>query len=145
MVIISAVGLTALPGGRLVQAGVAAVVIFIFAHSAVDSYQKPGSPNDYKGLAQAMQLEMNADDLILIRSKNWVDTPFFYYLPQANYITEDYSDVVTQNPDQRFWLVTWPDTDGTWHDDARADAVKDLKVVKELTALRASAILYEHQ
>jgi hypothetical protein len=143
LLVLCAAGLMALPVGRIVQSCAAAIVIAIFVQGLFQSYEKPGSPRDHKTLAQKMKLEMDNDDLVFVRSRHWADTPLFYYLPDANYVTEQYDMAIKQNPGRRVWVVYWTEENGVWEPDERSDAVAGLDKGAGVTALRAVAQLFE--
>ncbi len=119
------------------------VTLLVFAASIPYSAHKPGSPNDYRGLAESMQIEMKAGDLILLRDRNWVDTPLLYYIPDARLVLSDYATALKANPEARVWLITWPFSSETEVNDARRDALKNYDRVLMFKKLRASAELFE--
>lgn len=142
LLILCAAGLRAVPGELLVQSGVAALTFAIFLYGVNFSYQKTGSPRDYKGLALAMSSEMREHDLVFVRYRNWADSPLFYYLPEANYVAENFEQAVNDNQGGRVWLVQWTENDRNALD-SREVAVANLEELSKVTARRAEAILFE--
>ncbi len=55
------------------------------------SFEKPGSPRDYKALAAAMRRDWRAEDLVFVFGNRWEEAPLFYYLPEARYVCGDYA------------------------------------------------------
>lgn len=119
-----------------------AAVVLLFAASNPFNHARPGSPNDYKGIVAAMRADYRPDDLIFVLDKSWVETPFFYYLPEARGVFSDYSEALRNNPEARVWLVTWPWPAMPVINDERREALAQYTRIAHVTALRASAELF---
>jgi hypothetical protein len=121
---------------------VLAALFVTFLGSIVYNERRLVSPNDYKGLAADMQPYMEPGDMIFLRMKDWVDTPFTYYMPDGNYVAEGYEQAMSEQPETRVWLVTWPYSDEPVIRDARRTALGSYEPGMVITALRASAELF---
>ncbi len=120
------------------------ICVTVFALSVPYAAQKPGAPNDYQGIAQAMLPEMRPDDLVFMRqARDWTDTPLFYYINDANFVVSEHEATLRAHPDARVWLVTWPDKGKHPVSDARREALSDYKPTLKIQKLRASAELFE--
>ncbi|UUV08658.1 glycosyltransferase family 39 protein [Ruegeria sp. YS9] len=117
--------------------------VLVFAASIPYAAGKPGSPNDYQGIVKAMLPEMLPDDLVFLRDRDWIDTPLFYYINDAQFIVADHGEALRRNPDARVWLVTWPDVGQSVVTDVRREVLKDYKQILKIERLRASAELFE--
>ncbi|NOE20664.1 hypothetical protein GS634_21250 [Ruegeria atlantica] len=117
--------------------------VVVFAASIPYAAGKPGSPNDYQGIATAVRPEMKDGDLVFLRDRNWVDTPLFYYINDAQFIVADYGAALRRNPDARVWLLTWPDVGQSAINDVRREALQNYELTLKLERLRASAELFE--
>ncbi|OYX45130.1 MAG: hypothetical protein B7Z02_02485 [Rhodobacterales bacterium 32-67-9] len=120
----------------------AVALVALFAASVPYSFEKPGSPRDYKALVAGMRPQLRADDLIFVLDKRWEEAPLYYYLPDARYIHIDYPAALLADPGARVWLVTWPSPFRPVIDDARREALASYGKVGVVTALRASAELF---
>lgn len=119
-----------------------ALLVVLFAASVPYSFEKPGSPRDYKTLVAGMRRDWRADDLVFVLEKRWEEAPLFYYLPDARYICADYAAALQAEPGARVWLVTWPSPYEPVIDDARRTALAGYEKAGAVTALRASAELF---
>ncbi len=117
--------------------------VLVFAASIPYAAKKPGSPNNYHEIAQAMRPEMQSGDLVLLRDRNWVDTPLFYYINDAKFIVSDYQEALQVNPGARVWLVTWPHKKEPVITDKRREALSGYKQTLTIEKMRASAELFE--
>lgn len=142
LLVLVAGGVFALPRTGLLRAGAVAVLAAIVASSLVYNNQRRQSPNDYKGLAEAMRPLWKAEDLIFVGHRAWADTPFLHYLPEGRYVTQDYAEALTANPEARVWLVTWPNEVVPVIEDERRDALAVREPSETVTAFRASAELF---
>lgn len=140
MLLLAAAGLTVLLPRRLLPIG-AALVAALFAGSVVFNRMGPTSPRDYQALAAAMAAEMQPGDLILLRKRDWADTPLLYYMPADGVVVSDWAAAAAASAG-RVWIVTWPDPGYTFPKDARQDAVAGWTRAGEVTARRALAELY---
>ncbi len=120
----------------------AIVLTVVFALSVPYAANKPVSPNDYKGLAQGMRVAMEPGDLIFLRHRQWADTPFLYYMGDGDFVTENHGSALSEHPDARIWLVTWPNEDQPVITDARRSALADYTRIEVVEAFRASAELF---
>jgi hypothetical protein len=84
-----------------------------------------------------MRDRMEPGDLVFVRNKSWADTPLFYYLRDAAYVTEDYDAALAAAPAGRVWTITVSDMPGDWQ-----EAVAALTPAETLEALRIRADLY---
>lgn len=89
-----------------------ALAVFLAAiHGLSIAYNKhrPGSPIDYKGLAQRWIPHIQARDVILVR-RHWVTTPIFYYLRGDRYqFAEWHTPRAVQNlRGSRVWVLSFP-------------------------------------
>lgn len=125
---------------RLVSVG---LCVSVFVASVFYASRKPGAPNDYQGIAQEMQDEMQQNDLVFLRYRNWVDTPLLYYISDANLVASEYEAALQANPDARVWLVTWTVSGKQATPDARHDALKGYERTFVIEKLRARAELFE--
>lgn len=121
------------------------VVILVFAISIPYAARKPGSPRDYRGLAESMLAEMQAGDLILLRNRHWADTPLFYYINDARFIVSDYEAALQAEPEARVWLVTWPWPTAPVINDERREALNGYARKRTIEKRRASAELFERK
>ena len=145
LLIMASAGLWGLARFRILTAGVGFALVAAFAMSVPYAAQKPGSPRDYQAIAQAVQAELEPDDLVFLRDKNWADTPLFYYWRDANFIVEDWAGATAKHPDARVWVITWPggpDERGP-APDRRAALADGYELVKILSEFRAEAELYQ--
>ncbi|WP_209509794.1 MULTISPECIES: glycosyltransferase family 39 protein [unclassified Ruegeria] len=118
--------------------------VIVFAFSIPYAAQKPGAPNDYQGIAQAMLPEMRPDDLVFMRqTRDWTDTPLFYYINDANFIVSEHESALRAHPAARVWLVTWPGEGKPPVSDVRREVLSDYKPILKIKKLRASAELFE--
>ncbi|NOD36595.1 MULTISPECIES: glycosyltransferase family 39 protein [unclassified Ruegeria] len=118
--------------------------VIVFAFSVPYAAQKPGTPNDYQGIAQAILPKMRPDDLVFMRqARDWVDTPLFYYINNANFVVSEHEAVLRAHPDARVWLITWPFEEKPTISDARREVLSDYKPTLKIEKLRASAELFE--
>jgi hypothetical protein len=120
----------------------ALILTAVFALSVPYAANKPVSPNDYKGLAQGMRAVMEPGDLILLRHRQWADTPFLYYMGDGEYVTTNFTEALSERPDARIWLVTWPNEDEPVITDERRLALADYTRIEVVEAFRASAELF---
>lgn len=129
------------PPLRLVSIGIC-VIVFVF--SIPYAAQKPGAPNDYQGIAQAMLPEMRPDDLVFMRqARDWTDTPLFYYINDANFIVSEHEAALRAHPSARVWLVTWPGEGTPTVSDARRAALRGYRQTLIIEKRRANAELFE--
>ncbi|MCA8881967.1 MAG: glycosyltransferase family 39 protein [Rhodobacteraceae bacterium] len=141
VLLLSAAGVGGLlPRVRGFAAGAVALVA-LFVAGAVYNAPMPNSPNDYKGLAEKLRAELQPDDLIFLRHRNWADTPLLYYLPDATYVTENWEEV-SKTSTARIWLITWPLPNYTLPAGDRDVALEGRFCSHEVTARRARAQLY---
>ena len=140
LLLLAAAGLSMLVPRRLLPVG-AALVAALFAGSVVFNRMGPNSPRDYQALAAAMVAEMQPGDLILLRKRDWADTPLLYYLPADGVVVTDWTAAAAASAG-RVWIVTWPDPGYTFPEDGRRDAVAGWTRAGEITARRALAELY---
>jgi hypothetical protein len=117
--------------------------LLVFAASILYASRKPGAPNDYQGIAQAVLSEMQSGDLVFLRNRDWVDTPLFYYINDANFVVSEYDASLQANPTSRVWLITWPHEEAFVITDARREALSDYDKTLEIEKLRARAELFE--
>lgn len=143
LLILCAAGAIGLFKNNLLRPTVVGLCVLVVAASVPYATKKPGSPNDYQGLAKAMQPELRPDDLVFVRNRNWVDTPFFYYINNARFVVSDYAASLRNNPDSRVWLVTWPYEEMPFIIDERREVLSDYKQVLKIEKLRASTELFE--
>ncbi len=142
LVVIAAAGALHVVRLRSLRAGIVAASVVLFAMSVPYAAKKPKSPRDYKTIAQHMLPLMHSDDLVLVRHRDWADTPYFYYIPNANYVTGDYAETLAASPDKRVWLLTWPWEGMPVVTDARRLALSEYERIAHFEALRASAELF---
>lgn len=144
LLILSAAGAVWLFQASLLRLSAMGACVIVFAASVFYAAQKPGSPNDYQGIALAMRPEMHPDDLVFMKQvRDWTDTPLFYYLETAHYVVSDHKAALQTNPEARVWLVTWPYEENPVIDDARRAALRGYKPILTIKKLRASAELFE--
>ena len=117
--------------------------VFVFAASIPYATRKPGAPNDYQGIAQALLSEIQTSDLIFLKNRDWVDTPLFYYINDANFVVSEYDMSLHTNPTSRVWLITWPHAESVVITDARRLALSDYEKTLKIEKLRARAELFE--
>ncbi len=134
-----AVGIIQSTVGRL---ALSAAVIVIFALSIPYNATAPISPRDYKEIASQIRSQMKPGDLFFVKPQDWVYTPLFYYLPEVEYVTEDYVNVANSHPDARVWLIDWPGVGGTVSVGVRPEDFRGRKRIATVTALRARAELF---
>jgi len=142
LLILCVAGALALPGGRGARLAAPTGLALVFALSVPYAAERPGSPNDYKGLAAGMIPLMQPGDLVFLRKRDWSDTPFFYYMPDAAYVVEDWSAALAGRPQARVWLVTWPWEGEPVIEDARRAALAGWRRVAQIDRLRARAELF---
>ena len=140
ILLLAAAGLTVLVPRRLLPVG-AALVAALFAGSVVFNRMGPNSPRDYQALAAALAAELQPGDLILLRKRDWADTPLLYYLSADGVVESDWAEAAAASAG-RVWIVTWPDPGYTFPEDGRRDAVAGWTRAGEITARRALAELY---
>jgi hypothetical protein len=131
LLLLAAAGLSVLVPRRLLPVG-AALVAAPFAGSVVFNRMGPNSPRDYQALAAAMAAEMRPGDLILLRKRDWADTPLLYYLPADGVVVTDWTAAAAASAG-RVWIVTWPDPRYTFPEDGRRDAVAGWTRAGEIT------------
>ncbi len=124
-------------GAPALRLAIPAATLAMFAASIPHHARIPPSPNDYKTLAALMRDRMEPGDLVFVRNKSWADTPLFYYLRDAAYVTEDYDAALAAAPAGRVWTITVSDMPGDWQ-----EAVAALTPAETLEALRIRADLY---
>lgn len=107
LIILVAAGLMQL--GRLPILRIAGLtgVGLLFAASCVFAHDRPHSPRDYKQIAAIITREARPDDVVMIRSQNWADTPIFYYLAHAHYVTEQGVSAIGPGYPPRLWMMLW--------------------------------------
>jgi hypothetical protein len=86
---------------------------------------------------------MQSGDLVFLRNRDWVDTPLFYYINDANFVVSEYDASLQANPTSRVWLITWPHEEAFVITDARREALSDYDKTLEIEKLRARAELFE--
>lgn len=144
LLVLVAAGAVALARGRLSDMALAALLVVLTAASVPYPMTDPGSPRDYKGLAAAINAKRQPGDLVMVRRRNWEDTPIFYYLRDANLVANDYEAALAAHPGARVWVVLWPGGQGSGGMDApRAAALENYHRTDAVSALRARAELYE--
>lgn len=141
-VLLAAAGAVTIARAGLPRIAVVSVLVAVFALSVPFERRSPISPRDYKGIAALMRAAMQPGDIVLIRPRQWADTPLFYYLPDARYLTQDFAAELARMPGRRVWLVTWPDPGTVVPADLRRKAVAALAPVQTLDAMRARAELF---
>ena len=80
----------------------AALVAALFAGSVVFNRMGPNSPRDYQALAAALAAELQPGDLILLRKRDWADTPLLYYLSADGVVESDWAAAAAASA-LRFW------------------------------------------
>ncbi len=118
-----------------------ALLFVLFAASVPYSWKVPNSPRDYQALARAVEGAMQPSDLFFVQKNSWVDTPFFYYLPDANYVAEDWSAAAANTPDARIWVFGWPADRAD--EDPRFEAVANYEHIQQISIPNATADLFE--
>jgi hypothetical protein len=119
-----------------------AAVCSVFAAGLPYATHKRNVPRDYKELAAAMAEDLRPTDLVLLRSRNWVDTPFFYYLKDGELVVSDYAEKLAALPERRVWLVTWPSVEEPVIPDERRIALDGYKRIRIIERQRAAAELF---
>lgn len=127
---------------RPVAALLPAVILAVFALSVAYNARFPHSPNDYKALASQVRAQMQPGDLVFVTPQSWVDTPFLYYLRDADFVTGDYAAALAAAPSGRVWVITWPDNAGKTIPGDWVDAIAPYQPALTVEALRARAELY---
>ncbi|NOD65597.1 MULTISPECIES: glycosyltransferase family 39 protein [unclassified Ruegeria] len=143
LIILNAAGAIWLFRNSHLRAALISLCVAVFTASIPYAAKKPGSPNDYQAIAQAMLPEMQDGDLVFLRQRNWVDSPLFYYISDADFIVTDHETALQTHPEARVWLVTWPYEEEPVINDARRAALSGYKQTLKLKKLRASAELFE--
>lgn len=73
------------------------------------SWQRPGTPQDYQGIAEVILSQRQPGDMVMIRRDSWVDTPIMYYLgPNTDYLVQPWRENIRQDGSARVWRVFWP-------------------------------------
>ncbi len=140
LLVVSAAGALRIASSRKASLAIGGALCLLFALSLPYAAQKPGSPRDYKTLAAQMIPAMEDGDVVFVTRRDWTDTPFFYYVPDARYVVEEWSSALETA--ERVWLVTWPYEDMPVIHDERRDALAQWQRVEHFEALRASAELF---
>ena len=76
--------------------------IMLFIVSLAYFHGRPHSRRDYKVIAKLIARERRPKDIILVRLRNWADTPMYYYLHNANYIPQDPSEYFRDHHPQEY-------------------------------------------
>lgn len=105
VLVLVAAGVVAIARTRVRAAVVYTALLATFIVSAVGLRQVPISPRDYRGLAQAMETQFQADDLVFIRPKDWSHTPLLYYLEPKRLVGSHYADALAASPHSDVWVV----------------------------------------
>ena len=135
-----AIGLVSLKPASLQAVTSAVLACTLLAGLAYSNTRVLGF-RDYKTLSQRLSANLQAGDVIFTPHRSWEATALYYYMPEAPYVTEAYSEIVAAGA-ERIWLVTWPhENDPPVHDE-RHDALESYVVIDQLTARRARAALY---
>lgn len=129
----------------LLRGAIMGVTVLVVAISIPYAARKPGSPRDYRGIAEDILVEIQADDLILLRNRHWADTPLFYYINTARFVVSDYEAALQADPEARVWLVTWPWPTVPVINDERRKALNGYERTHIIRKLRASAELFERK
>ncbi len=143
LLILSAAGAVWLFQNIRFRLATTSLCLLVFAASVPYATRKPGAPNDYQGIAQAVLSEMQPSDLVFLRNRDWVDTPLFYYINDANFVVSEYDISLRTNPTSRVWLITWPHEGELVITDARREALSDYEKTQKFEKLRAQAELFE--
>ncbi|NOD49754.1 MULTISPECIES: glycosyltransferase family 39 protein [unclassified Ruegeria] len=143
LLILCAAGTIWLFRNTFLRLALTGLCVLIFFSSIPYALRKPSDAIDYQGIAQAMLTEMQPDDLVFLRNRDWADTPLFYYINEANFIVSNHEAALRNNPEARVWLVTWPYEEMPVITDARREALSGYEKTLEFEKLRAHAELFE--
>lgn len=141
-VVVIAAGAMTVWSRRIIRDTIIGVLVLLFALSIPYNDKRPRSPNDYKALAAQVASQMQPGDLVFMRARNWVDAPFFYYLPTATYVTDDYAGALVSHPDARIWEVFWTGPDGEMNHAQPEKLPPSYQMVQEFESLRSRARLF---
>lgn len=91
----------------LMRWAVMTLLVVLCAASTLYFHYRPKSPRDYKGLALLLTKTKiyRPTDILLVRYRNWLDTPFFYYMPKGRYLTDNDSAYFRIHRPERVWLI----------------------------------------
>ena len=112
-----AAGFAALPIRSTLRALAGTALALLFLASYAYFRAAGHGPRDYKGVAAIIAREERPGDAIVVRRQHWADTPFFYYLPHARYLTPEQ---VTRIGGSRAWVTEWSEEGVVNHDERRA-------------------------
>lgn len=144
LLLLVAAGLMQLPRSRLLRPLGVAAVVSLFAVSCLYFADRPISPRDYKGIATKLSQKLQPGDVIFVRYRHWQDTPIFYYLHDAHYVTEDHRGWLTRHHPRRVWLIEWWPWDKRGRKDHRREDLTSAGYEDHgfLSAEKARAVLY---
>ena len=137
--ILIAVGVVALSRTRVAAAGIAAVLVSVFAASTAILHRTPFTTRDYQELGRQIEARSEPEDLVFTPTKHWAYTPLFFYVNHQRLVADHYADALRRAPHARVWLpqfLRMPQSD-----DARA-ALAGYRVVDQVYAPEAEAALY---
>ena len=99
------------------------------------------NPNDYRGLAEQLEAELEPGDLIFVAPRSWSTTPVFYHLRGKHHriVADDHAEALHDSPRSRVWVLLFSDQQISV--EMRAALQKHgLKGAR--SALRSRAVLY---
>jgi 4-amino-4-deoxy-L-arabinose transferase-like glycosyltransferase len=103
---------------RLVTAGFCIAVAAFWGSAFYFSHGQDFSPRDYKKAAAIIAGQLQPDDLIFVRDRDWADTPMYYHLKNMKYVADGYRAAVSDPSVHRVWIIDWfndyPGLDFTW-------------------------------
>lgn len=144
LIVLLAAGVVNLSRIKAAQAALMAALLVISLGGIWFRQYHPILTTDYKSIAADLSTQFHEGDLVLVRPQSWADTPLFYYLKGATYITTDYEARLAAEPERRVWLITWGERAGA-ADDPRRAALAGYARVSEFRAYRAHAELFVRQ
>jgi 4-amino-4-deoxy-L-arabinose transferase-like glycosyltransferase len=137
-------GLGALSRARVVGPIAVLAVLVVHVDSVRYAFRAESDPRDYAGLAEALQRELEPDDLVFVTGE-YYDTPLLYYLTadRAQLVHEGYADALQQRGG-RAWVV-WFDPPEAEPPAAMLAAVEGMAAVNEVHVHGGHARLYRVQ
>ena len=106
LLLLVAAGLAALQS-RAVKALCTAAVLLLCLAGCLYAIDRPHSPRDYKQIAAIIEPAKRPGDVIMVRERNWADTPTFYYLGKEPFVTEQQVAALGSPRPPRIWVLYW--------------------------------------
>lgn len=120
------------------------VVVLLFAWPMVRSLEYFGDrpePNDHRGLARQLKVDLQSEDLIFAKKKDWVTTPSFYHLfdVREQLVTDNWESRAKTAAQSRIWVLTYSEIPAPI---SLIDSLSTRPILKIYESRRSRATLY---